>query len=116
MTPLGRGDVVWDNDTLVVNQFEFSFGLRGVNHFLVTLILIPFGFFELTRVRSANRNERDFKILTISILAVVTALHVLTFSETRYRLPFDSLLCLSTAVFFAKCTGVYEKSNWVLSA
>jgi hypothetical protein len=98
-TPLGTGIVKLDGDELVVERFEFSRGILSISHFFITILLIPFGFYELIRFRGKGIRERRFKVMAIFVFAVITALHMLSFAETRFRLPFDCLLCIATAIF-----------------
>jgi len=103
-TPLGTGIVKLDGDELVVERFEYSRGILSINHFFITILLIPFGFYQLARFRAEGFRERRFKVMTIFVFAVITALHMLSFAETRFRLPFDCLLCIATAIFFYRST------------
>jgi len=102
ITPFGRGDIVFANDNLLVQNFTFSFGIVELNHFIMAMILIPFGLFELLRRSDPNTIEYRFKILCLLTFALMTTLHMLTFAETRFRLPLDGLLCAAIGILLSK--------------
>jgi len=101
-TPFGRGRVVVDGEHLVVDDFRLTLGAVELNHFIMMTILIPFGMFELVKVRQSTIIEHRFKITSLLIFLFMTILHMITFAETRFRLPLDGLLCISTGIFFCK--------------
>ena len=101
-TPFGRGRVVVDGERLIVQDYRFTFGLVELNHFVVMTILIPFGMFELVKMSGVTVIEHRFKVVSLLIFLFMTIVHMLTFAETRFRLPLDGLLCVATGLFFAK--------------
>lgn len=101
-TPFGRGQVVVDGENLIVRNFRFTFGIVELNHFIMMTILIPFGMFEFVNMRGINVIERRFKVISLLIFLFMTVLHMITFAETRFRLPLDGLLCVATGIFFVK--------------
>lgn len=101
-TPFGRGRVVVDGEHLVVQDYRFTFGIIELNHFVMMTILIPFGMLELVKVRESTIIEHRFKIVSLLIFLFITILHMITFAETRFRLPLDGLLCVATWIFCVK--------------
>jgi len=101
-TPFGRGRVVVDGERLIVQDYKFIFGAVELNHFIMMTILIPFGMFELVKIGGVTVIERRFKVVSLLIFLLMTIVHMLTFAETRFRLPLDGLLCVATVLFFGK--------------
>jgi len=108
ITPFGRGEVVFANDKLFVQNFTFSFGVVELNHFIMAMILIPFGLLELLRISVVSTIEHRFKILCLLIFTLMTILHMLTFGETRFRLPLDGLLCVAMGILLCRITKQYK--------
>lgn len=101
-TPLGRGNAMFDGVNLVLQNSSFSFGLIELSHFVMAMLLIPFGMLELLKIHDVNVFECRFKIFSLLIFMLMTVMHMLSFAETRFRLPLDGLLCVATGIFYVR--------------
>ena len=102
-TPLGRGEVHVHDNQLMITNFRFPGTFIDIPTVFITTILLSFGGFELVRFHDPFRNRAQrFKLLIGVIFLGLTILHVISFAETRFRLPFDGLLCILTGMFFSR--------------
>ncbi|MCP4404709.1 MAG: hypothetical protein GY801_46330, partial [bacterium] len=102
-TPLGKGEVSLHNDRLIVTSFKFPGTFLDISTAFIMTILLFFGGFELVRFHDPlHLKTQRFKLLTAVIFLGLTILHVITFAETRFRLPFDGLFCILTGMFFSR--------------
>ena len=98
-TPLGEGQIniagdQWELVEFRINRLHFIM----MPHALIMLI----GTFVFIRSRCHFDNGQRRVVLQVGmVLLAVTALHALTFGETRHRLPFDLVFILATAAAIA---------------
>ena len=106
--PFGKGTAELQGDRLEITNYKFNFGLLQLNHFVIAVILILFGMFELFHIGDQGTRLWNFKVVSLLIFVFITLLHMITFAETRFRLPLDGLLCAAAAIFFG---NVKNKMN-----
>ncbi len=99
-TPFGDGQVTVDEDGASLSHFQLytpAFWLIPVN----LLILFGAAAFFL-RIRRMPLLERTFALHALCIFIGLTAIHALTFGESRHRLPFDGLLIIAAALTLSR--------------
>lgn len=104
-TPLARGELEGELGHLALRNLRFptraAMLARSVRALPVCVLYV--GVFLFVRDRqNATATSRRFGVFTLAIFALLTLAHTVTFSETRYRLPFDPLLCVLAAIGFSR--------------
>lgn len=107
--PLGIGDVVLIDNNLEINRYKLYNNIIGLNHFFLMALIIPLGFFGLLVVKNSGIRHKKFKVLMVLMFLLITTIHVISFAETRFRLPLDGLLCISTGLFIHKMINGFQR-------
>lgn len=97
--PLGKGNLEFHDGKILVNNYAISIDFWRLSYFFLCIIIVPLGIVESFRWSPAAEIEVRFKVFSLAIFFLFTCIHVLTFAETRFRLPLDGLLCILTSVF-----------------
>lgn len=95
-TPYGYGKLNELDGRIVLADYKFDWlNLIGAPH----AVLIYLGsFFLLARWKHLNRSQQKEIIQILAWIVVLTGVHLITFGETRHRLPLDSFFILFTAM------------------
>ena len=94
-TPFGSGKLEIEEGRYVLHDFKFyPFFFACIPH--ITLLLLGGIFFGFATFKPSPEIKR-FACYTGGYFLLVTLLHILTFGETRFRLPMDMLLIIMTA-------------------
>ncbi len=95
-TPYGYGRLDVLDGKIVLADFKFDWlSLIGTPY----ILLIYLGsFLLLGRWRHLNRSQQTKIIQILAWIVVLTGVHLITFGETRHRLPLDSFFILFTAM------------------
>ncbi len=107
--PLGKGKIIEADDSIALIDFHYATGLGTVLFTLHGLIMIIgailYFFRKPARTKQSDPAEvsqqRRAVFYIVLFLALVTAMHVLTFAETRFRLPLDMFLILFAALAYS---------------
>lgn len=101
-TPLGSGRLVERDGKVVLSDFRFSLLSKSVifNAVLVTALLTGAIAF-LTRLRRCHGFSRTQAFLILCPIVLVTLVHMITFAETRFRLPLDPLIIILAASYYS---------------
>lgn len=105
-TPIARGTLVGEVSALELRELRWPSTGALVARTVRTIPVLALyaGILMLLRRRSeSTQRVISFAYFTASILVLLALAHVATFAETRYRLPFDPLLCVLSAIGFRSC-------------
>lgn len=100
--PLGKGDLEFYEEKILVKNYSISIDLLRINYFIICIIIIPLGIIEVLNWKNNNDIEGRFKLFLLIIFFLFTCVHMLTFAETRFRLPLDGFLCILAGIFLYK--------------
>ncbi|MBP7275889.1 MAG: hypothetical protein KBA51_06780 [Kiritimatiellae bacterium] len=98
-TPLGTGTLVENDGRVELKNYRmFPFFYLCVPHAL--LVLGGTACFCVFRPR-LDVQAKIFVVKTAALCASITAVHAITFGETRFRLPLDLAFMLFTAMYLS---------------
>jgi 4-amino-4-deoxy-L-arabinose transferase-like glycosyltransferase len=98
-TPYGSGSLVRKNGELVLIDFQFNWlNVAGTPH---TLLIFLGSAILLRQWKQLNREQQSAIIQILAWIIVLTGAHLMTFGETRHRLPLDLFFILFTAMAIA---------------
>jgi len=107
-TPLGEADLVQTDDGVVLENFRLN---------TLPFIMLPHAMIMLLGAlafilswKQLTAPQRAFLIQALGFLLAVTAIHLLTFGETRHRLPLDMIFIPMAAAFFARLWSRHKTS------
>jgi hypothetical protein len=107
-TPLGYGKLTEQDGSVVIDDFRMYLSPEhGAVKTLFRIVETVFGVILLFGVVGFtwrlptwyHRHPREL-ILILSPIVVVTLVHMVTFGETRHRLPLDPLLIILAATYY----------------
>lgn len=102
MIPIGKADLELRDGRLIAHDFQMHTGVLQFNYFVIASIIVPLGLFGLLFLGRGDTRAHKFRWTVLLIFAFVTALHLISFAETRFRLPLDGLLCAAAGGVIAE--------------
>jgi hypothetical protein len=108
-TPIGTGAISYVDGVPTLQHFAItpvSFWLLPQNLLILAGTLLFF-----LSWKNIPAHQRGFAIHLLWILLGLTAVHVLTFGETRHRLPFDGLLIIASALAYCRFIPSPQKAD-----
>mgnify|MGYP006268870657 CR=1 FL=1 len=99
-TPLGNGEISMQANGARLDNFQLyapALWLVPLN-----LLILAGGVAFFFRFRRLGPTERIFALHAFWILLGLTAIHALTFGESRHRLPFDGLLIIASSLTISR--------------
>lgn len=101
-TPLGSGRLVERDGKVVLSDFRFGLlsNFAIFNAVFITALLAGAIAF-LVRMRRCHGFSRIQAFLIVCPIALVTLVHMITFAETRFRLPLDPLIIILAASYYS---------------
>lgn len=100
-TPLGDGKLVEQDGHLILSEFNFLRKPQALMlYFLHALLILlgSVGFYIKWIQKQIQGNSKVAYIAGLFIL--LTTVHILTFAETRYRLPLNPFMIITSAIFY----------------
>jgi hypothetical protein len=108
-TPLGYGKLIERDGSVVVSDFKMYLSpengtvktlFRSIETAFGVILLIGVIAFMI-RLRTWSRYRAARVLLILAPIVLVTAVHIVTFGETRHRLPLDPLLIVLASSYFS---------------
>ena len=95
-TPFGEGKLAEGENGVYINEFKlYSIQVLMVPHLLLIIFVGPI--LLLKSWRHLPKDHQRFFLQIGALLLLLTALHAVTFGESRHRLPFDLCFMIATA-------------------
>ncbi len=107
--PFGKGKVELVGNELRVTDFRMRLEFDILLNFLQMLCVIPIGIIGLIKINFRKNRKTRFQFFAILLFVLNTSIYIITFAETRFRLPFDSLLIISFCIVIA---DYYKQIEW----
>lgn len=102
MIPLGGADLELREGRMAARDFKMHTGILQFNYFVMASIIVPLGVFGLLSFGGGDSGAKKYRWTVILIFGLVTGLHLISFAETRFRLPLDGLLCAAAGGVIAE--------------
>jgi len=101
-TPLGSGRLVERDGKVVLSDFRFGpLSKSAIFNAVFITALLAGAIAFLVRMRRCHGFCRIQVFLILCPIALVTLVHMITFAETRFRLPLDPLIIILAASYYS---------------
>lgn len=101
-TPLGSGNLIVDQDgKVMIQDFRPTFTVYRITFVFITTLILVGSILFFRNISRYSEEQRELLYYILALFALLTLAHLMTFGESRYRLPFDTFMIMFTGEFLA---------------